>query len=858
MRWLMCVWLALVACDIEIEGSGPANGDIVDLDIALNTYQANEAFDELHSTVQPDCARCIDLLLPQSVCPASVERRDFALTIFPEGGAFPLTIDGEEAIDTVLFANATRSSFLDAAAADIDVGACFDDVATEPLDTISLRLSMEALDEMRSAGGATVYLLTRRDQNAEPGDDAVGLEVIDEELVLIPPCDPSNPNNCESEVRYSTRFVSAGFQMAFRVDSEGLGRGPFFVNSTLRDQTQDPFGLLRSGYCPPEICGVAGATRYFPPHGVAESEFHPGEDIAPVLVTLVVEAEGTTYLGADHINSESPIRVVNLDGEFFDPDVDLAYRLLPPSDDIWPLGLHLENFEVAREDTLGRLGDPLRLLLGPITQSFHGNQFDPAGLAPTEVDARGPLTISLVRFDNGAYLLPSRTMTMLQGTAHPLVEEIEIHFPSGLDGEGFVGTVTPRMGDDSVFEAPVFFDPLYKWVGEMQVRGYGRDADGGRVFLGHDQVPVTILGQIADRDRDGIEDAVDPCPDIYDPSGDPSRCSAVFALDADGDMLSDAAELAAGTSLVEVDTDGDGIDDGDEVDGAGADTLGLPLSPTEADTDGDGVLDGDELGDSNDDGIVDAVDPDASTIGIDPKDDIFFVEEEWFAQLDATNLADADGATIWAFDADVSFTLTYALIAENAGQIDSWLTDDPAAPTNYEPGEDTGDGFETALRLVWLDSLGMPPISNIEVLNKLVLVLVPSVPRVRVGAGRPLLQSIRAWDLQRGGARDLHAGGSLLCREHCCASRRLQPPRVQDPRVPSVRLSGECTVRARRHRGPLQRSGLQLATARDGPDRRRRWWVSTLRWLRRARTIAEPRHRPSAPPELFAAWRRDG
>lgn len=73
MRYLPLVVLLVAGCDIAIDGSGPANGDIVDLDIALNTYQANEARDELHSTVQPDCARCIDLLLPEAVCPTSVE-----------------------------------------------------------------------------------------------------------------------------------------------------------------------------------------------------------------------------------------------------------------------------------------------------------------------------------------------------------------------------------------------------------------------------------------------------------------------------------------------------------------------------------------------------------------------------------------------------------------------------------------------------------------------------------------------------------------------------------------------------------------------------------------------------------------
>lgn len=63
---------------------------------------------------------------------------------------------------------------------------------------------------------------------------------------------------------------------------------------------------------------------------------------------------------------------------------------------------------------------------------------------------------------------------------------------------------------------------------------------------------------------------------------------ATSATDQDGDNINDADEPALGLDPTNIDTDGDFIDDGYELNGLGTD-------PTNADTDGDGLLDGEEV-----------------------------------------------------------------------------------------------------------------------------------------------------------------------------------------------------------------------------------------------------------------------
>ena len=106
-----------------------------------------------------------------------------------------------------------------------------------------------------------------------------------------------------------------------------------------------------------------------------------------------------------------------------------------------------------------------------------------------------------------------------------------------------------------------------------------------------------------DHDDDGYDDGYEVAnvASGFDPLVDDS------AEDPDADGLNNGEEIANGTNAIVADTDNDGTDDGDEVDGTenpytggvlGA-TPGDPTDPNNNDSDNDGLLDGDETDNAN-------------------------------------------------------------------------------------------------------------------------------------------------------------------------------------------------------------------------------------------------------------------
>lgn len=124
-------------------------------------------------------------------------------------------------------------------------------------------------------------------------------------------------------------------------------------------------------------------------------------------------------------------------------------------------------------------------------------------------------------------------------------------------------------------------------------------------WLPNDPLVITVLEpEPVDSDLDSVFDDLDNCPAIKNADqadNDQDRIGDVCDPDDDNDGLLDSIEIALGTNPLLEDTDGDGIDDLNEV----VDTQ----SP--ADTDNDGKIDAVESSttDSDNDGTFDQFDP---------------------------------------------------------------------------------------------------------------------------------------------------------------------------------------------------------------------------------------------------------
>ena len=173
------------------------------------------------------------------------------------------------------------------------------------------------------------------------------------------------------------------------------------------------------------------------------------------------------------------------------------------------------------------------------------------------------------------------------------------------------------------------------------------------------------------------EDVIDIT--VTDPAGNSGTGAVVVSVDTDGDGLNDNEEVALGTDPSNPDSDGDGINDGQEVNTDNTDPLndcsstgGSPLGTTDCDTDGlttdeeialgtdpnnpdsdnDGLLDGEEVAlgtdpnnpDSDGDGINDGQEVTDAT---NPLDDCDHIGGNALPDSDC----DADGLTTAQEDA---------------------------------------------------------------------------------------------------------------------------------------------------------------------------------------------------------------
>ena len=154
-------------------------------------------------------------------------------------------------------------------------------------------------------------------------------------------------------------------------------------------------------------------------------------------------------------------------------------------------------------------------------------------------------------------------------------------------------------------------------VGDLCDPDFDTDSDNDTIPDSVDNCPLIAnlnqfdldgdgTGDVCDDDKDGdlVDDVIDNCPNVFnddqadlDDDGEGDSCDD----DIDGDGLTNTQESTLGTDISNADSDGDNLNDGEEMNLY----FTLPLNP---DTDGDGLSDGDEV-------LIYSTDPSLSNLG---------------------------------------------------------------------------------------------------------------------------------------------------------------------------------------------------------------------------------------------------
>ncbi len=381
--------------------------------------------------------------------------------------------------------------------------------------------------------------------------------------------------------------------MLYEIRTDGsLARAPIWIpgDKTHHDFVMAPdHRVIISANGPPIIYDpVLETFSTVDPYQAVES---PSSIVKPVTATensLVVSGVG----------SEAPLYKYNLRGAILDSVfTGTSFEELEFGRDGWLYGLRSHQGEVHRLDpqTLASQG-----IIQLATRETNGFAVDSLGRyysASRENPAGSQVRIEV--FSPLGELLDTHELETINSLRDPELTDNGHLFFGGAAGE--VHRLRKDFRSSQRFEIDLVGGNLSMWVASVPKDGPDEDLDGIPDWWERanalDQKDPTDAA--FDQDADGLTNAEE-----FAVNGNPN------VVDTDGDGLIDGEEVNVyGTDPTVSDTDLDGLDDGAEVNDRGTD-------PADEDTDGDGLTDGDEilivgsdpmLVDTDGDGISDAV-----------------------------------------------------------------------------------------------------------------------------------------------------------------------------------------------------------------------------------------------------------
>ena len=522
----------------------------------------------------------------------------------------------------------------------------FDNTATDDVEKLSAE-ELKAQDEKKAP---TKFALPETFK--APEGYTVTVDEKTGEVSVTFPADAANKDSIEVPV-----------QVTYQDGTTATGTAPFVVESTDRDSDQYTPEYENGSGKPGDDVEIKKPTfkdgdgkETTPPEG---TKFEKGEG-APEGVT--VNEDGSVKVtipeGAEPgTKIEVPVKVTYPDGSTDDatvtvtveqpdaPEADVSVDAIP--DMKVPRG---EKVSIPVKATDGAEvavdGLPEFLKYNPDTNAIEGE-------VPADAELKS-YDIKVKATKDGKNASDEFKLTVTER----MIEDPDT------DGDGIPDSQDPDIDGDGVNnsdEKAAGTDPYNPDTDGDGVNDGDEDTDGDGKPNKDESNPNE--DKITDKDGDGIPDIIDR-DDEDGPKGDKDGDGIINEEDpdADGDGVSNDDEKEAGLDPLNPDTDGDGVNDGDEdTDGDGKknrDESEVPEGPVK-DEDGDGlgdtgvtdkdpedgkadITDGPLTNDTDKDGIPDAVDPDIDGDGVNNTDEKVAGTDPYNPDTDGDGVNDGD------------------------------------------------------------------------------------------------------------------------------------------------------------------------------------------------------------------------